>query len=436
MWRYGPAAVSPEDRARLDALGFVSTDRVPRVPDILVLDPDLSEVARLWSFAESDAVLSVLAEAAGESPVRTALGVDLAGRALAALWAEPGTLSDVTAWISTHGTTHPHLAPVATLLHGEALARHGDGDAAQAIFADILTRWPDTSITHRARFHRLNFDVWPIPPLPEIRGPSPLRSPCATEGLRSAAREIAAAPDVLRCPQGMVFRWVPAGRFTMGTDHPRFPREGPARSVVLSAPYCIGVWPVTRGDWMTMEPERWPGVVADSPEAWCPALGVSWTECQQLIAHLNAQGDWQYRLPTEAEWARAAAGGSETRFPWGDALDTARCNLHRSEPVPVACFPPNGFGLYDVIGNGLEWVADAYAADALSRLTDGACDPFIGPDDPGVLQPGLRVQRSMFPAPRSLVRHLGDRVCRTYGLADQGFGGRGVRLVAIPPQDQ
>ncbi len=229
---------------------------------------------------------------------------------------------------------------------------------------------------------------------------------------------------------------IPAGRFTMGTDNARFPREGPAREVVISAPYCIGVWPVTRAVWMTMEPGRWAGVEPDSPEAWCPALGVSFTECLQLIEHLNAASDWRYRLPTEAEWAHAAAGNVETRFPWGDDLDLERCNLHRPDPVPVACFAPNGFGLYDVIGNGLEWVADAYAEDALSRLSDGACDPFVDAGDPGVLQPGLRVQRSMFPAPRSLISYLGDRVCRTYGLEDQGFGGRGVRLVAIPPQDQ
>ncbi len=435
MWRHGPAAISDADRARLDALGFVPTDRVPRVPDILVLDAELRLVCRIWSFSEADTVLSALHAALGEPCVRTALGSDPAGAALRRLWAAPAALAEVEGWSATHGESHPHLAPVAALLYGEALSRDGQTERAAAAFADILARWPQSAIAHRARFNLINFDSWPIPSLKEIRGPGPARRPRLDPAMRSAAEAVLGEPDVRICPQGMPFRLIPAGRFTMGTDHPRFPREGPAREVVLSAPYLIGVWPVTRRDWMRYQPDRWPDTTPESPEAWLPALSVSWSECQGFIEHLNRQGGWRYRLPTEAQWARAAQGGVDTRFPWGDEPDPTRCNLLRADPVPVACYPPNGLGLYDVIGNGLEWVADAYAEDALSRLSDGAVDPFIDADDPGVLQRGLRVQRSLFPAPRTLLLHLGDLHCRTYGLEDQSFGGRGLRLVAIPAQD-
>ena len=425
MWKRGPAAITDADRARLTALDFVATDRVPQVPDLLVLDADLKLRARAWSFSDADTVLAWLSESLGEVPTRQALGTDAAGVALQAMLATPATLADVLAWITTHSESHSPLLPVATLLHGEALARIGQAAASEAVFADMLHRWPDHPIVHRARFNLLNFNIWPIPSLPEVRSDVP---PVVTTAAVSSAPEIHHGPEVRIAPCGLPLREIPAGRFTMGTDDFRFPREGPARSVVISAPYFIGVWPVTRAVWQTMEPGRWPGL-----DSACPALGVSWLECHKLIDFLNAQGDWRYRLPTEAEWARAAAGGTDSRFPWGDKLDITRCNLHHSEPVPVASYDPNGFGLYDVIGNGLEWVADAYAEDALSRLSDGAVDPFVGPEDPGVLQRGLRVQRSMFPAPRTLVRILGDRFCRTYGLQEQGFGGRGLRLVAIPP---
>ncbi|MFT5681370.1 MAG: hypothetical protein ACI8RZ_002276 [Myxococcota bacterium] len=434
LWHRGPATVSDVDRVRLDALGFVATDRLPRVPDILVLDADLKLVGRTWSFADADAVLAFLSAAVGEEPRRTALGTDPAGESLRALWAAPASLQEVTEWHTQHSTSHPHLAPVAALLHGEALARDGQVAASQAIFESILVQWPDSPVAHRARFHGLNFDIWPVQPLPEVRSSTPPPTPRWVGDLQSRAPRVLTEPDVVVCPRGMAFRSIPAGRFTMGTDEPRFPREGPARSVVISRPYFIGAWPVTRAVWMQFEPDRWPGLTADSPEAWCPALGVSLVDCLRLINHLNRQGDWRYRLPTEAEWARAAAGDVDTRFPWGDEADPDLCNLHRAEPVPVACYPPNGFGLYDVIGNGLEWVADVFIEDALARMEDGAVDPFVDDNHPGVLQRGLRVQRSMFPAPRRLLSLLGDRFSRTYGLEDQSFGGRGLRLVGIPPE--
>lgn len=98
----------------------------------------------------------------------------------------------------------------------------------------------------------------------------------------------------------------------------------------------------------------------------------------------NAQVKWYasgYRLPTEAEWEKAARGGlAGNRYPWGDELGTGNANDNMGGTVPVGIYPPNGYGLYDMAGNVFEWVWDwGSESQAYDWAVDGDQNP-LGPD--------------------------------------------------------
>lgn len=105
-----------------------------------------------------------------------------------------------------------------------------------------------------------------------------------------------------------------------------------------------------------------------------PVVLVGFDDAVAFCRWMSEQEDRFVRLPTEAEWEKAARGGADgQRFPWGDDIDPSKAHFLVDPSVkarrgtrPTGTFPPNAYGLYDVAGNVWEWVADWYAEDYYS----------------------------------------------------------------------
>jgi formylglycine-generating enzyme required for sulfatase activity len=164
------------------------------------------------------------------------------------------------------------------------------------------------------------------------------------------------------------FLRIPAGWFFMGSDDGH-DDERPVHRVWVDA-FELAVWPVTCQQYDVflratghVPPRDWATEVT-GPDL--PVVGVSWVDCQAYCAWRAGSGD-TVRLPTEAEWERAARGGRESgRYPWGNVIpnwipDGGRGPLRA--PWPVTLGEPNAFGLYGIAANVHEWCADWYAAD-------------------------------------------------------------------------
>lgn len=98
-----------------------------------------------------------------------------------------------------------------------------------------------------------------------------------------------------------------------------------------------------------------------------PVVGVSWFEAVQYCGWLSSVSGNRYRLPSEAEWERAARGGVDGKaFPWGDDPPQSLRSYDKrwlTGPEPVRSRSSNAFGLYDICENVHEWCRDWYQAD-------------------------------------------------------------------------
>jgi formylglycine-generating enzyme required for sulfatase activity len=269
--------------------------------------------------------------------------------------------------------------------------------------------------------------------VPAVEPRTPHRAVGTEAAVAATERGAAVAPESPTDAIAAGLRAIPAGTFTMGNDGPDAvpgDGEGPTRRVTLEA-CAIGAATVTNAEFAAfvratrhvtdaerlgssfvfylqlpaLERAAATRVVAGLPW-WLPVEHASWqrpegpgSHVRERMAHpvvhvswndAMAYGAWAgARLPSEAEWERAARGGLEgRRFAWGDELFDAdgapRANVFRGRfpdapspgwqpaPVEAGAGAPNGFGLYNVCGNVWEWCADAFDA---SGPREGTTEP-------------------------------------------------------------
>lgn len=182
---------------------------------------------------------------------------------------------------------------------------------------------------------------------------------------------------------------IPAGEFTMGTGVGHGEADEFPKHAVWIDEFLIGKHLVTAVEWAAFlnddgAPEetyfsasRETTVVNVERRYFArkgcglhPANGVTWFGAERYCQWLKEKTGKPYRLPTEAEWEKAARGGLEQRiYPWGNdcPLGLAQYQQVWSTPMhtlsPVGVYPPNGYGVCDMAGNVWEWCRDWYERD-------------------------------------------------------------------------
>jgi formylglycine-generating enzyme required for sulfatase activity len=209
--------------------------------------------------------------------------------------------------------------------------------------------------------------------------------------------------DAARLPFEPQMVTIPAGPFLMGTpeseldeleklgvERKYLEREVPQHEVTLEE-YAIARYPVTNAEferfiqdggyqsrdywteagWKQKESDGWSQPRYWEDKKWNdpsqPVVGVSWYEALAYCRWLSAKSGREYRLPSEAQWEKAARGTDGRRYPWGDDWDPDRCNNKENGPgrtTPVGQYPEGDspYGVGEMVGQVWEWCSSKYVS--------------------------------------------------------------------------
>lgn len=251
---------------------------------------------------------------------------------------------------------------------------------------------------------------------------------------------------------GLSFCWCPAGTFKMGSP-PKEVNRDPRGSIVeeeqVDVTLTHGFWmakhELTQAAWesvmhTTLDQQRAKALSADSNSVGprFPIVCVSHDEAMEFCRKLTQQEhdagrlskNWEFRLPTEAQWEYACRAGTKTATHFGDSLSSDDANFNGAKPYnkgkagpkvleerEVGQYKPNAWGLYDMHGNVSEWCLDFQ-----TKSLPGGTDPVVlmGGDN--------RIERGGD-------TYVAGRHCRSaargYGKHDFGGAGLGFRPALV-----
>jgi formylglycine-generating enzyme required for sulfatase activity len=282
-----------------------------------------------------------------------------------------------------------------------------------------------------------------------------ISNPAVALRVRIAAGEVL---GYLGDPRLGVLVPVPAGKFTMG-DKQGSEWENPQHKVLLSE-FRIGKYPVTNAEfkefveaggytqkrWWTkagwsrkkkenwIEPRDWGDIRYDKPNQ--PVVSVSWYECMAYCRWFSAETGQSCRLPSEAEWEKAARGIDGRQYPWGNEFETGRLNSGEGEQIvetttPVGIFPTgeSPYGCLDMAGNVWEWTSSMWGKDSYKPEYKYPYDSADGRENLEAGDKVLRVLRggSWFNAQDGA--RCSGRLWDNPGYGDDGYG---FRIVVSP----
>ncbi len=204
--------------------------------------------------------------------------------------------------------------------------------------------------------------------------------------------------DCAGCPEMVV---VPAGSFMMGSpasEEGRFDDEGPQHRVTIGSLFAVGVYEATFAEWDGCVRAGGCGGYRPEDQGWGrgsrPVINVSWEDAQEYVRWLSRETGQRYRLLSEAEWEYVARAGTQTARYWGESesgqcrygngydrtghaelefsWERVACSDGYVRTAPVGLFEPNAFGLYDVLGNVMEWTQDCWNDSFSGAPPDGS----------------------------------------------------------------
>lgn len=238
-----------------------------------------------------------------------------------------------------------------------------------------------------------------------MRTPQPTPQPTPRENTLQRLAPGTAFRDCADCPEMVAIAPGTLSLRAPGSGAARMHPDAPPRSLVIPRAMGVGRYEVTRDQFARFVHESghatgggcfaWNGsrYLQDASKDWRhpgftqtgsdPVVCVNWYDAKAYADWLTAKTGRHYRLPTEAEWEYAARAGAQGARPWGEDTSAAcrsanvadasakrdvpgvagswtfhDCDDHYAYTAPVGSFPPNAFGLYDMLGNAWEWTED------------------------------------------------------------------------------